>query len=526
MNRLEPAVRIPEVPGNWIKWATWIGLACAFLAFLSPMRVADPDMWHQMALFREAAARGSVPQEDVFAYTPTVSPVIHHEWGHGAVLYLVTVAAGTGSAGLMVLKYLLAAAIAAGCIGCAMRRGADWQVVAWLSVLAIGLGRIGFTTVRAQVFTLLLLVVLLLLLEEDRRVRRWWIALWLPVYVLWLNLHAGFVVGFGLFGLYIVEQILRKLRDGTTVGQLPRRLGHLIATLLAMAGLMMVNPYGFEYVSYLLRAISLQRPLVPEWRPLWEQSQHPEILVIYGISLAGLIYAVACRKMRELPGLLAVAATAYLAARHFRHLSIYAVVWICCVPGYLSGTRLERAIREVGARRGRFLFCFWSLIAVLGLGWAIANQFWLLQLPTDETEVGPGVPTYPGGAVAYLKENGLRGNLMVPFAAGGFVSWKLHPEVKVGIDSRYEAAYPPGAVEENVLFYSGGEGWQSILEKYPTDVVLVPDWSPLDRLLEEADLPWYRVYRDDGYSLFARSEIAQRLPIADRTGRPVPASFP
>jgi hypothetical protein len=115
---------------------------------------------------------------------------------------------------------------------------------------------------------------------------------------------------------------------------------------------------------------------------------------------------------------------------------------------------------------------------------------------------------------------------MVPFAVGGFVSWKLHPEVKVSIDSRYEAAYPPGAVEENLLFYSGGEGWRSILDRYPTDAVLVPARSPLDRLMEEQNLPWDRVYRDDGYSIFARSEIAPRLPVVDRTGEPIRATFP
>ena len=128
------------------------------------------------------------------------------------------------------------------------------------------------------------------------------------------------------------------------------------------------------------------------------------------------IYAIACRGVRGLPGLLAVLATTYLAARHFRHLSIYAVVWICYVPAYLGGTPLERVIREIGVRRQRALCCLWSLIAASGLSWAIINQFWLLQLPTVETEVNPGVPTYPAGAVAHLKRNGFRGNLMVPFA--------------------------------------------------------------------------------------------------------------
>ena len=547
---MEPAGRIPDVPGRWVKRVTWVGLAAAFLASISPLRTADLDIWHQMALFRQALAQGWLPRDDTFAYTPTVSPVIHHEWGHGAVLYLLTVAAGTGAAGLMALKYLLSAAIAFGCVRCGLRRGADWQVVAWLGLVAIGLGRIGFTTLRAQVFTLLFLVLLLLLLEEDRRCRRWWIALWLPAYVLWLNIHAGFTVGLGLFALYTVEQALRELGQGTRTptegghrpkvgpGRLPpprgHPVGHLVVTLLAMVGLMVVNPYGFEYVSYLWHAISLERPLVGEWRPLWEQPQHPETLLIYGVSLAVVIYAVAQRGVRGLPGLLAVLATAYLTARHVRHLSIYAVLWICYLPAYLKGTGLERLITDFGARRQRLLVCFWGLVAGAGLIWAVSNHFWQLRMPTTQDQREQGTPIYPAGAVAYLAEHEFSGNLLVPFDVGAFVSWRLYPDVKVSLDSRYEAAYPPGAVEESVRFYAGQRGWQAVLDRYDTDAVLVPCWSPLwempvaQRGGKEPGWPpgWHLVYRDDGYALFARSEIAASLPATDRTGEPIRASFP
>src|SRR5437762_3685670 len=47
----------------------------------------DPDVWHLMALAREGIARGRVPLEDSFAYTPTVHPMVQHEWGTGIVLY-------------------------------------------------------------------------------------------------------------------------------------------------------------------------------------------------------------------------------------------------------------------------------------------------------------------------------------------------------------------------------------------------------------------------------------------------------
>ena len=52
------------------------------------------------------------PRVDVFSYVPTISPVVHHEWGTAAILYIVTVQLGLGANGLMLVKYLLTAFIA------------------------------------------------------------------------------------------------------------------------------------------------------------------------------------------------------------------------------------------------------------------------------------------------------------------------------------------------------------------------------------------------------------------------------
>ena len=527
-------LQIPLVPDDWVRWTARIGLATGLLALVGRCRIADLDMFHQMALFREALATGWIPLKDVFAYTPTVEPVVHHEWGTGAVLYLVTVGMGLGGVGLMALKYLLTAATAAGCVVCARLRGADERVFIWLAVPVIGLAWVGFTTIRAQVFTLLLLTVLLLLLEEDRRGRRWWLAVWLPVYVIWLNLHAGFVVGFGIFGLYSLERLVREAAGGIGVWKSLGRVGHLVAAGLAMVALTTVNPYGFDYIPYLFHALSIQRPLILEWMPMWDQPQASVWLALYGISLAVVIYAAVCRGVRQLPGLAIVLVTAYLGVRHFRHVSLYGVVWICYVPAYLEGTELGDVLKGLWTRRKTFLFGLWSIVAVAALGSATWNRVWELWLPTAQAEVDGPAPVYPAGAVEYLARHNFKGNLMVPFGIGAFVSWELYPDVKVSIDSRYEAAYPHGALDESVDFYCVQPGWEETLDKYPTDAVLVPHGSRLDELMETVGrdtksgqpAAWRRVYQDDGYSLFMRSKLAGRFPTVDRTGQRIVAPFP
>ncbi|MHB1034005.1 MAG: hypothetical protein ACYC35_08250 [Pirellulales bacterium] len=525
------ATRISQLSDRPTLWAARLGAAGILLALLSRNRVADLDMFHQMALIREAIAAGRIPWNDVFAYTPTVQPAVHHEWGTGAVLYLVTVAAGLGAAGLMALRYALTAGVVAGCVVCARRRGAEERVFLALAPLAAALAWVGFTTIRAQVFSLLFLVLLLLLLEEDRRGRRWWLAAWLPLYVIWLNLHAGFLIGAGVFALYTAERAASELATGAGIRQLARHVGHLVAAGLAMAALAVVNPWGFAYIEYLWRAVWLHREWIPEWQPLWRHPQAWLYLPLFGMSLAVVAYAAVHRRGRDLPGLLTVVVAAFLALWHFRHLSIYGVLWICYVPAYLESTPLGRALGK--ACIGRTMFVAWSLSAVVEVGFAVSNQFWSPWLPTRETETGDNPAIYPGGAVAYLAEHRFAGNLMTPYNAGSYVSWKLFPAVKVSMDSRYEVAYPPAALDENVRFYHGEPGWRKILERYATDAVLVPRSSPIDRLLaakppDARTRPsgWYLAYRDDGYSIFARAKFRDRLPPVDRTGQTISATFP
>jgi hypothetical protein len=519
----------------WLNRAALFGIAGALLGAIGRLTIADLDMFHQMGLFREALATGWVPRIDVFSYVPTVIPLVHHEWGAGAVLYLVTVTSGLGATGLMILKYTLSAAVAVGCFIYARRRGASVPIFAWLSPLGINLGWIGFTTIRAQLFTLSFLVVLLLFLEEDRRGRRWWIAAWLPMYVIWLNLHGGFVVGVGLVSLYALEGFVMQLANRKPFPEAFQQVKHLVGVGLAMVLLVMVNPYGWEYVPYLWRAFLLDRSLlIAEWRPLWQAYQPVIVLSLFGLSLAIVVYSTTQRGVRNCPGILFLLVTAWLALWHLRHLSIYALVWMGCTPAYVEETKLAHMLRKIWEKRKTLLFSVWITLGFLGTLWACRYQFWQLRIPTTMAEEKEVVLIYPSGAIKYLANQRFTGNVMVPFNAGSYVSWKLYPQVKVSMDSRYEAAYPVEAVVENARFYQAKEGWQETLARYPTNAVLVPRSSPLDELIEKLNQPtgqgkcidWRRVYVDDGFSLFVRTELADHLPVLDRRGKPIPVIFP
>jgi hypothetical protein len=241
------------------------------------------------------------------------------------------------------------------------------------------------------------------------------------------------------------------------------------------------------------------------------------------LSLLVALYAVVRLGVRRAPGLLLVAVTAYLAAKHTRHVSIYFVVWLSLVPGYVQQTGLGTAIETVWRNRSRWIIAAAGVITAICLFRAAGSEPWRLDVPTTKADETLGRPVYPVGAVEYLQTHGVVGNLFTPFVPGGYCLYHLHPAMKVSLDGRYEVAYQPGLLEENVDFYAARGAWRDVLAKYPTDVVLVPtSAAAYAKLRDETD--WRETYRDDVYALFVRPGLS--LPPADRRGESLAPRFP
>jgi hypothetical protein len=502
-----------------LTWAAALGLG-ALLLYRISVSIVDPDLWHEMAVAREAVQTGRVPWEDRFAYTPTVFPVVHHEWGAGMIaLGLANVG---GGAAVVAAKFLLAFGL--GFIGwrATRGRGATLAIFSFLAPMAILLADHGFSTIRAQVYSFLFFACLLFWLDRDREGTRRWIAGWLILYVLWLNIHAGFLVGAGVFFLAWLERLVRRE---------PHR--HLLVTGIAMACLIAVNPYGLEYYNYLWRATTMSRPLVGEWSSLWEGG-HVVHIAFFAVSLLVLAYALWDRRDRVPAHLLIVLVTCGYAALHRRMLPFYAIAWLWYAPAAIRTTRLGDAMEEMWSNRQTLMTAIWGTIAIALAVRVLPNEPWSLRVPGAAV---PGIAShavYPVGAVDYLAAQRFRGDLVTPYDQGAYVSWRLYPAVRVSLDSRFEVAYPDEAAAENHLLYHGEAGWEEVLDRHGGDAILVPRWSPLDHRLQErptshprrAATTWRPVYRDDVFSLFVAGCAADDLPCVDRTGERIAGSFP
>lgn len=481
-----------------LRWVSYGALGAFFLTLIA-YNFVDIDIWHQMALIRESVLSGHLLKTDPFAYTPTLSPWIDHEWGAGAIAFFAT--RWFGGTAIVLLKFLLAMGTGFICLRCAERKGADSRVLAVCALLAIFLAHLGFfSAVRAQAYTFFFTALLILFWQIDQTGSRKWMIAWLILFPVWVNLHGGFVVGIGLMALYCVEGAL-----------LGREAHHLLLLLAGMVLETLLTPYGTSYFGYLRRALLMTRPYVPEWRPIWDLGAWWTFC--FALAATIVLYCVGSVEIRKLAGILPLGATAVEAALHRKLLPLFAVAWLCYVPFYLQQTAAGRWIVQFVERRNRFAFAAWAVLAGVCIVGAIRQRPWELSVPQ---------PIYSVGAVNYLREQNFRGNLMVPFRVGAYVSWKLFPTVKISLDSRYEETYPNRVVESVFHFYEASPDWRANLEAYPTDAVLVPRESAIAQKMIETQ--WRRIYQDREFVLFARP--GRLLPEEDRSAMSFRGTFP
>jgi hypothetical protein len=475
--------------------------------------LADPDLWGYLAFGRLFWSRGAFPYVDVFAYVPTLKPWIYHEWLTGVVFYPIY--RTLGAPGLQVLKYALGLATVALVYLTARRRGAELlptDLILFFAVLGLS---IGYSAVRAQVFTYFFFALFLYLLESARLsgpTRRLWVLV--PLQVVWCNLHGGFLAGLGLIFLYAVGEALS------------RRPFWIYLGWLVLAGLAtLINPYGLKYWSYLVQAVTMNRPEITEWVSLWEGYQQgfmPGLDFFYFVALMAVAFFLALwARWREITPALVLLFTLYLAVTHNRHLVFFALAFGAYMPLLLSAY-----FRELRTRPGVMAFkdrLGWRLpaLAMLLLMGFFAYKFvspnpFSLEIPPNPKTWAKTEMYYPVGAIEYLEQHHLSGRLLVHFNWGEYCLWRLYPQCRVAIDGRYETVYPEALHKAYFDFLRARPGWRDFLAQYPPDLILIKLRSEPYPLLS-GDRKWRQVYADTGCVLFRRVGPAPPGPAQVRT---------
>jgi hypothetical protein len=453
---------------------------------------ADYDLWGYLSFGRIFWEDGYFPYSDVFSYTPTKPVWVYHEWLTGLLFYIIY--KYSGAAGLQLLKYIIVLATIYFIYLTALKRGGSRLFACIALVPAILLISFGYVPVRAQVFTYLFFVLTLYVLEDARKGSRLAILAWLPLFqILWCNFHGGFVAGLGLIVLYALGEGL----SGRTY------IPILIAGVLA-AMATMINPYGLQYWLYTIDALTMPRPEIDEWMSALSAIKQGMFgFPVFVFAIMSFICLVSCilRRRRDYTDIIVTMVVIYIGVRHIRHSVFMGLIFGAYLPVVLSEywtvLREKKAWIRHQARCPIAVFIFLLLMIYLYI-----NPFRVLMIaPSFKIVTSPS--NFPIGAVKWIIQNNVKGNILPHFDWGEFLIWHLSPSCRVAMDGRYETVYKDHVHREYFDFLNGRPGWKIFLQKYQHDMVLIRADTRTHSLMRN-DPAWWVAYLDHESVLFMK----------------------
>ena len=517
-------------------------LAVVFLTYTN--RVDDLDLWWHLKTGEVVVKNHSLPKSDPFSYTtgtavtlsdrdlqelgnlkkPTgiknLDSSLSHSWLGQVFLYLAFALGGFFGVGLLkTLVFMVTFSV----LYWAMRyKGAGSSSSLLVLFLVALIGR-DFAYSRPQIFTFMLLAVSLYLFVDFRRGGRKIMAL-PAVFLVWSNIHGGFVVGAILLlifwcseaGKYFLHEKFKFFGRCASSAESIRRLSY--SSLLSMFA-MLCNPNQYKVLLLAFAAPSVPieeyvRPMLYEYHAYWFMLALVLLLVVILLRVndpTDLLFVAFLVTLSQL-GIRGIILFA-IGAAPFLAVSITRLWQWLCRRRYVEDFFGKPGLASFAAYRPQ-QFVFLVFLLFFGINQARAEGVMKFSINADN---------YPGRAVAFLQGKDFPGRLFNPYNWGGYLIWQ-YPQRQVFVDGR--------GLDEQAFFHyqliAAGQGglvsfapgsrlplWKRLLDEYGIQVILTNAVTSVGRIVPLVDMlafdpDWTLVYQDGTSLVFLRDSPGNR----------------
>ena len=492
-------MNLPSAPETTLRrLAIFLGIF-SFAVILAAHHISDGDLWGKLAIGAHVWHFGAVPDHDTFAFTPVLPHYIEHEWGAGTIFFGVLKFFGPG--GLMTLKIILAFGAMLAALAVGWKNNCTREILLLLAIPVAWCEMLGYIPViRSHAFTYCFFGVTLLGLEEICAGKKWPLFILPPLFLVWSNVHGGFVAGLGAIGVYTAFAIFTR-----------KHLKFFLIAAILCSAVTLINIYGLKFWAYLIPALLNQRPDIAEWQPLplFENDVFNSFRILFVIVVFALLFGWRHVEKKNWPGLVMLFITAMLAWRSRRHAPFFGVAALAFAGPFLQAllsslaSRLSTRVQNI-FKPALLLTVLYGTIAIF-----VAAKF----LPQASFDVLAPVGHDPVREVDILSSAQAEGNLATPFIWGCYCSWRLNPRIKISMDGRYETTYPESTFDLNNRFYEKrGANWDQLIRDYQVDYVIL---DYLEEPLRPQDLigrGYILIWQTEGHSaLLCLPQHAEKL---------------
>lgn len=460
----------------------------------------DYDLWARLIIGKYFVQTGHILKHDFLSYTPT-HILYDHEWGSSIIFYLTQ--HFFGGVGLIILQTILIFLVIFFITKIIELRGLKNTYAYNFLFYFFALGSMNYvfkTPVRCQLFSFLFFTIFLYLLELSRKekIKDKYLMISLPlIMVIWNNLHGGCVAGIGLIGLYTLGEFLNK-----------KPFKRYLYSLLFSLSVFTINPWGFDYLPFLIKANSMARSEIVEWWGLfYKYNMHKYIklkflILLFTLIESGFVIKSLTAKKYDFDKtkFLVLIITLILAIQHIKLIPFLIISASCFLYDdfYTAFNFMTfNLFNKIALYKDSFVYiCI--MLFIIG------------QFKTANYVQFVGFEKYPVLSTEFIKINGIKGNVLTNFGLGSYVSYKLYPHNKIYMDGRYEEVYYDEMIPLLKKLFLMKSGWDELLKKYPPDIIIVERRYPVFNYLRNSS-GWKFVYDEDWqFALFVRAKNAKK----------------
>ncbi|MFC1521484.1 hypothetical protein ACFL6Y_03655 [Elusimicrobiota bacterium] len=515
--------------------------ALAFIAFLFP--VFNPDIFWHLASARKAQELGALfLSYEAFSFTRYGAFWVNYEWLFQKIMWLIYKADSFRGLAIWRAVMMTGILLAMHCYvlsyirrncGPACLQAKDVLKSFFINVSAFAFM---FTLIvpraseQPELFTLLLLILFFFLRDTIFDICRTnakaaakikdsleiltlpkpaipWLFLYCAMFVLWSNIHGGFVLPLGILGIQGISRLIAlanfKYRIVAYKERAPGKWSAFklntfrelsVLTTLGVSGFLMtmVNPYGAKlYYSIFkhLKDSAFISNFIMEWQP--SQFYDANIWLYWALFLlvfSGIVIISYLNRSLVLEDTLLVFIFALFAFRHVRHVTVFSIVALPIffkhVVLVLEDFRLAqvknmfkgKSIKSLSVLVRLGLIVFITLAAAKSIAFMSEKSFVMAKdmvnnrgIPRQHTHLSD----YPVKGLKFISKTPrlLELPVFVEWGWGGLAIFLLHDKgLRTFFDGRYLFH---DLLDETMRASSDPDEWNSVLEREGVDLVLI-----------------------------------------------------
>lgn len=478
----------------------FVGVIIAIMVFFMAIRVPlDSDFWWHINAGRATLNQHSPLLNDIFSFTKNGASWINHSWLSEIIYFWIFNLFGL--TGIMIFVALVATTTML--IIFNLIKG-PVILKAFLIIFAVMLTAVIWSP-RPQLFSLLLFALLVSIFQKNEERSNKKLILYVAVlFVIWANLHAGFVIGIAYIALVLFGKLLDTFLNKDFIAYKNEIVFWGILVLVSIAATF-INPNGLNIwkVQFDTINVAALQNFIPEWAsPNFHELFQQPFLWVWLLFVGLISTGVLVLPFQKILPLVFFGALGFFSRRN---IAPFAIIILPILGNLIiafydkklqSRFNLEtknklykiNSIPKPLLQKGinlSFIFLLGIILAVkiIYLGNPIVMQ-------TYEKN------SFPLQAINTIDSHELQGkNLLNSYTWGGYISW-YNPEIKVFVDGRTDL-FGDEIILDWIDMVSANEGWEDLFNKYQIDWVLLENDRPI---IKELQVQQWDVFYEDNIS--------------------------